>query len=573
MAQIATPAVSAMTNKKQAIVMVHGMGEQRPMETLHSFVESVWTKDPAVQGIRTTSKSKEKVWTIPDDLAGLQELRRVSTPENKMGKRTDFYEFYWADLMQGTTLQHVWAWIRGLLIRPPNTVPGQVFVVWLILWVLVAALAFFACIYFLSFDFVRSSLCGADRGSIEEFICAFITWLSCYASDVNTISVSIMKFIMISGPVYIVIKKLRSSFVLNWKFIPAVILFFVAISVLNIMMDLIIHSGNFLIVLVSIIGAVVHSFLVKYFGDVARFVRATPENVKNRRDVRERGLALLKGLHQSGKYDRIVIVAHSQGTIVAYDLLSLLWSEIGPSSHNLPSKNSARALSDLDIWLGEVANGTKNWSLDEFQKYQRSISETLAAQHLQGGAKTATNGACDTAWLISDFVTVGSPLTHAEFLLAQNQDDLDRLIEQRALPVSPPQLEEDPTSSTKSFRYLDTTTGVSVPHHAAMFSTVRWTNIHDRANAFGFLFGDVISGPVGTVLGNKRLRATPTDEAKSAEYCVGISDQKVSIRRTNWLFPRLFTHTLYWKWHHKWDVKHPPHHIQALRKAVNINNV
>lgn len=31
--------------KRQAVVILHGMGEQIPMQTLESFVQTVWTTD------------------------------------------------------------------------------------------------------------------------------------------------------------------------------------------------------------------------------------------------------------------------------------------------------------------------------------------------------------------------------------------------------------------------------------------------------------------------------------------------------------------------------------------------
>jgi hypothetical protein len=34
---------------KQAFVIIHGMGEQRPMDTLRSFVKAVWTTDEEVK--------------------------------------------------------------------------------------------------------------------------------------------------------------------------------------------------------------------------------------------------------------------------------------------------------------------------------------------------------------------------------------------------------------------------------------------------------------------------------------------------------------------------------------------
>ena len=37
------------TRRGQAVVIVHGMGEQRPMSTLRGFVEAVWSRDPRLR--------------------------------------------------------------------------------------------------------------------------------------------------------------------------------------------------------------------------------------------------------------------------------------------------------------------------------------------------------------------------------------------------------------------------------------------------------------------------------------------------------------------------------------------
>ncbi|TIU02821.1 MAG: hypothetical protein E5W40_25420, partial [Mesorhizobium sp.] len=43
-----TPAPGKTPRKlSQAVVIVHGMGEQQPMSTLREFVQAVWSHDPA----------------------------------------------------------------------------------------------------------------------------------------------------------------------------------------------------------------------------------------------------------------------------------------------------------------------------------------------------------------------------------------------------------------------------------------------------------------------------------------------------------------------------------------------
>lgn len=102
-----TQATPTVEKKKIAVVVIHGMGEQKPMQTLRGFVESVWQHD------RNLFKDLKDppdhwnwdTWSKPDQLSGSAELRRITTarardPDHKgeKGKRTDFFELYWADL-------------------------------------------------------------------------------------------------------------------------------------------------------------------------------------------------------------------------------------------------------------------------------------------------------------------------------------------------------------------------------------------------------------------------------------------------------------------------------------------
>lgn len=62
---------------------------------------------------------------------------------------------------------------------------------------------------------------------------------------------------------------------------------------------------------VALTGAVLlllQAFLIKFFGDVARYTIASPGNIAPRQKVRDRGLELLRRLSASGRYDRIVLV-------------------------------------------------------------------------------------------------------------------------------------------------------------------------------------------------------------------------------------------------------------------------
>src|SRR5579864_2671160 len=79
------------------------------------------------------------------------------------------------------------------------------------------------------------------------------------------------------------------------------------------------YSAVIAVAIIVIYGALYALFLQPYLGDAARYFRASPGNVLVRREIRKQAVDMLDALHKSGNYDRVVVVAHSLGTVVAYD--------------------------------------------------------------------------------------------------------------------------------------------------------------------------------------------------------------------------------------------------------------
>ena len=126
---------------KQAILLIHAMGEQIPMDTIRGFVAAAWEDDPIVTANGLPSPAK--TWSKPDARTGSLELRRLTTRESKStearpnGVRSDFYELYWADLTAGSTWNQFVGWVWYLLLR--LDVPRDVRAAWLLLWILTLA--------------------------------------------------------------------------------------------------------------------------------------------------------------------------------------------------------------------------------------------------------------------------------------------------------------------------------------------------------------------------------------------------------------------------------------------------
>ncbi|MEO1399325.1 MAG: hypothetical protein AAFU56_10740, partial [Pseudomonadota bacterium] len=368
------------------------MGEQMPMGTLRSFVESVWETDPKLleteedkktDTVETASRhsatahlshvdptikdtfSGNPYWIKPDDRAGLQELRRITTgplkgtkneknwPLKNGGRRTDFYEFYWADLMQGTTWQHLSSWVSGLLLRSPRQVPWDVFPVWLVLWAVTAFVAFYA-------------VSGVREGFQFSPSESFAKWLA------------VLAVILVFAFVYSKRTLIAEMATSGRAWLTAAFVAGAVLLTFNQLSPLLKWSVGFA-ALPVVLGYLLNAALKNYFGDVARYVRATPANVERRNAVRERGLALLRGLHESGDYDRIVVVSHSLGTIIAYDLINILWSQLGPSTKNQEAaKAASSALLKMDEWLSDVADGKEVFAQGPFREMQREISAQLS---------------------------------------------------------------------------------------------------------------------------------------------------------------------------------------------------
>ena len=71
-----------------------------------------------------------------------------------------------------------------------------------------------------------------------------------------------------------------------------------------------------------------HRVLVEVAGDAARYLTAAPQNIAARARIRVAGMKLLAALHDSPDYDRIILVCHSLGTVIGYDLLNFYWSTV-----------------------------------------------------------------------------------------------------------------------------------------------------------------------------------------------------------------------------------------------------
>ena len=407
---------------RQAVVVIHGIGEQRPMDTLRGFVEAVLEPD---------EKRRRKYRSKPDAMSGLLETRCLQAPRNRGAGRplTDFYEYYWAHHMEGSTYAQVTGWAWELLWRRPSSVPKALRPPYYAIWVLLAAaLAGFIGAGLGWFDFLRQP--EADQ-----------TWGAASGPGIWT---------AVSGAILFILAKLRDKVVL---------------------------------------GTV---------ADAARYLSPRPCNIAARNTIRSEGLKLLRALHDSGKYQRVVVVGHSLGSVIGYDILRNLWVDLRKPNPPHPGRQP-----ELKAFMEQAEQVNADPGPAGVEAY-RQAQRRLWAENVEVGAP----------WLVTDFVTLGAPLAHGDLLLARTPGEFAAAKEQYEYPCCPPVLDEP----LHYEQHYDIETGqgpvrrsVRLLHHGAPFAPTRWTNIFFPYH--GLVFGDLIGGPLGPVFGRgvRDVAATPAD--------------------------------------------------------------
>jgi hypothetical protein len=437
----------------QAVVLIHGIGEQRPMATLRGFVTALLDQKDDRPGYRYYSK--------PDPISDSYELRRIKLRRagtdgvNADWPQTDFYEYYWAHQMFGTTASHVLRWLWSLLKR--------------------------------SWSFIRCANTDFPR----------LRWLALLAWGAIVI-------LVVTGAVVPWRKLIGFAF-----------------------------SSPLLAVAIPAFGFVVLRYflgtMLDVAGDAARYFDINPRNVARRYDILRGGTALLRRLHEEGdvradrsmyRYGRIVLVGHSLGSVIAYDILRHYWGEV---NGRIPVNPRSGALKSVEAFEPPPPPADANAAATSYWRAQYSLWKAISDRVPAGvelsrnelwrlhtspdpypGAKGAAERADDKPeehwrperWVISDLITMGSPLSHAVALLATGADDLRRKRELRELPTCPPDRSHHENPEGYSVNVRGEAGGFDsydILHHGACFASTRWTNL--------WYGNDPIGGPLLAAFG------------------------------------------------------------------------
>lgn len=383
---------------RQAVVLIHGIGEQMPVATLRSFV----------MGLGYTDFNNK-----PDRFSPGFELRRMTLKKDVSRTPVDFFEFYWAHHLEHGQLRETLLWTAKLVARRP---------------------------------FWRHN--AGLRGAI----------------GVAQVTALLLVALVCWGLVSALVEGELSGVFKAWS------------STLG--------------VVSLILNFVAGGFITNSLADAPRYLTPAPSNIEGRNAIRAEGLALLRSLHESGDYQRIVIVGHSLGSVIGFDLIRLLWDEMRHPDPLQPSRLVEERT--IEVAAAAARQATEVKHTDAWQKSQYRLWRECRSRGM--------------TWLITDFITLGSPLAHGSFLLESNEwwrsrtgPTLSDRQHEQEVPTCPP--DERCGNIFYDANYSDPAYGkrrTRVAHHAAPFAVTRWTNLYFPVKRF---HGDPVGGPLAPEFG------------------------------------------------------------------------
>jgi hypothetical protein len=615
--------------QKTAVVVVHGIGEQRPLDTLLGFVGD----NTGCLGL--TDESDRAAYVNPDVISEGTYLRRVTVDARGTADRAenlsaieqveaprvvDFFEYYWAYAFRRTSWRHVGSWLASLLrarrgnISPvladvpgppkaPSVLRGSEnncfrrilsitvgvllalallvgvalvgpWPTWLLGNALPSAvmwLLLIGCCVGVIVAMNPLGLISVMRISLASIVVALLIALIGLADwsklDQSQRIATALGLMMLCTVVAYAWWNARSPAAgthtpaprrrLGGTTLPLIIgLTLLAIVVWALWAPL--RPGAVLLAaivpsLTTVGAALTGGVMLRGVGDAARYLSNGPDDINERERIRTGLVKVLHRLHERCDpvtglyiYDRVVIVGHSLGSVIAFDAIQAYWMTVSRNI-SLPS-DRAQAVDP-----GQDSPAAPSSQCDDpdadarrfariFEQARRSVIDSLESQlhpcpktaESPGGPyslaavsasdgwltaqrafqvmlrwrDTTVNDVTDqpadrhVRWIVTDFVTVGSPLAHAELLLAADRSDLRHRMRRSLLAANPPVYSatrsvgdhEVPVLRWPVSTYHSPNDRTTRMFSAAQFAAVTWTNIYFE--------NDLVGGPLVQIFGN-----------------------------------------------------------------------
>ncbi len=438
---------SSANEVRTAVVIVHGMGEQRPMATLDGFVKTA---------LRPRSVNGEAAWDYfysrPAVITGSYEARRYiarhlggftapgGEPTEPIQGNTEIYEYHWSFLMTGNRFADVMPTTLRLFLRRPSNVPDPLFGIWRAVWIVVLA-------------------------------------------------------ILLSVPALFVAGYLLDTDVPHW-----------IVGLIGSAVILLFWFGLF-----RILGKLLVNKVTASFVDVARYLDTSPHSYAARRAIRGGLVDLLHGLHDGRYSRIVVVAHSLGAYIGYDALTSLWAQTHGlhagpPIEAHARDPIPLNSLHELERAADRLIaepDGDGDGALDDFQRLQFRLWQDLRRQ---GNPWRITDFVtAGTPMALADLLLTRPRLISGlkKSDRAHRTDLLDGLVRRGALVRCPPRSETIPVESTEQHKasYRWSNSGArEVLGSQSPFAVTRWTNLW-FPTVRGELRGDWFGGPLRPLFG------------------------------------------------------------------------
>ena len=446
---------------RTALVVVHGMGSQRPVETLDGFVKTA---------LRPLSGETWKYYSRPATITRSMQARRYIAFELKGDpppqRHTDVFEYHWSYLMTGNRLGDVWATTLRVMLRRPNAVPSPLYGAWRLVWILLGVVALLivataAAFCYWHLHWPAWLIAVASSG----IVVGGIGFVGSRVGDAITASfVDVTRYLDTSPRSYEARRAIRGGLV-------------------DLLRDLHDDYDRVVVVAHSLGGFIAYDALTSLWAEF-HTQRATPPS----RD--ESALASLETLQEK-----------------AAALLAPLRAQQADPDRRSRYADDPKALADADQTLDDIAGGAAPADPDLVREYQRLQFEVWKNLRMQGNP-----------WRITDLVTVGTPMYFADILVTRpkwfsgfhgpdgrfaSRALFGALLRRGQLVRCPPRSETLVVDASKephtvSYGWWDGHR--QLLRSQSVFAVVRWTNFWFPVDR-GKLQGDWFGGPLMPLFG------------------------------------------------------------------------
>lgn len=402
------------SDKRTAILVIHGIGQQNPFETLNSFAQGLgnYLDDQCATVTYRPERIRHQGWT---EVALHLDLDK---PVTKKGtQRLSLHEYYWAPHTQGkVTYRGVLAWLIRTALTPLRYLSNNLHMMletkkdagfgdiaglflreiargallYLPLIILVVLLYGFLEYTVEDLTTIRSNFAGlvdAEQSrwalgavgvclAMAVFLGIFLLkelahWIGRRVSSTQRkaelwwIGLAGLSLIGFLGLAYLIAR---------WREVSIVAY-----------VELFLRDGVLVLLILVGVAALLRKILIGYVGDVTVYVTADAKaaNYQARSAILKESTEALTLLLKNERYDRVIVAGHSLGSVIAYDtinrLLSTAWATPGPAPQgSKPELTPA----ELDKLKGLVTFGSPLDKIYYFFREQVAADQAVRAQVL-----------------------------------------------------------------------------------------------------------------------------------------------------------------------------------------------